>query len=204
MTIARDSRIGRGYIAREGDTGSVVWRSSRDTHDIGVGAAAVTMPAAPGQIVFGSTTLNGIVAPGVSTTPAPIANPSAVRIRISNSPYTGASVGASTPKNPDGEWLIPRDSTDSYFLQSWRGEGGGYPTYPHFILDTGTGTPNGIRFVLVASAAAAEWITADPTNVRRIGVLYGTMSALSNPAIASPPFYVAPGYGTIEILEWLP
>ena len=52
MTIARDSRIGRGYIAREGDTGSVVWASSRDALAVSKGAARVSVSGRPGQLVF--------------------------------------------------------------------------------------------------------------------------------------------------------
>ena len=52
MTIARDSRIGRGYIAREGDTGSVVWASSRDALAVSKGAARVSIAGRPGQLVF--------------------------------------------------------------------------------------------------------------------------------------------------------
>ena len=52
MTIARDSRIGRGYIAREGDTGSVVWATSRDALAVSKGAARVSVGGRPGQLVF--------------------------------------------------------------------------------------------------------------------------------------------------------
>ena len=52
MTISRDSRIGRGYIAREGDTGSVVWASSRDALAVSKGAARMSVGGRPGQLVF--------------------------------------------------------------------------------------------------------------------------------------------------------
>lgn len=52
MTVSRDARVGRGYISRQGDTGSIIWRSCRDSQNIGIGAASVELPAAPGQIVF--------------------------------------------------------------------------------------------------------------------------------------------------------
>ncbi len=52
MTIARDSRIGRGYIAREGDTGSVVWATGRNALAVSKGAARVSVSGRPGQLVF--------------------------------------------------------------------------------------------------------------------------------------------------------
>lgn len=52
MTVSRDARVGRGYISRQGDTGSIIWRSCRDSQNIGTASSAVNLTTAPGQILF--------------------------------------------------------------------------------------------------------------------------------------------------------
>lgn len=52
MTVSRDSRIGRGYLAREGNTGSLVWATSRDALAVSKGALRVGVSGRPGQLVF--------------------------------------------------------------------------------------------------------------------------------------------------------
>ena len=72
MTIARDSGIGQGYLAREGDSGAVVWATSRDALAISKGAVRTTLPARPGQMVFVADTGTGdrfVSVPGQGLTP---------------------------------------------------------------------------------------------------------------------------------------
>jgi len=64
VTIARDSRIGRGYIAREGDTGSVVWATGRNALAVSKGAARVSVSGRPGQLVFSD--FAGVYTPGIA------------------------------------------------------------------------------------------------------------------------------------------
>ena len=69
MTIARDARIGRGYIAREGDTGSVIWATSRDAMAISKGTSRVSVAGRPGQLVFYRDQVPvGVVPPGTAIT----------------------------------------------------------------------------------------------------------------------------------------
>ena len=210
MTITRDSCIGRGYLAREGDTGSVVWASGRDSRTILKGALRVSIASSPGQMVFSSSIGDGakVYAPGVSTVPAPIANPSAVRVRITGSPYTGVPgyLGAIIP-SVDGTWLIPRISGIYFFLSTNLGVNVvGYESYPKLILTCNGGSVvNGLQFACDAAIGSAGWQYSDAnTTTVSIGSYYGVITPATFITLAQPPFYSPPGYGTVEILEWLP
>lgn len=66
MSIVRSDNAGRGYIAREGDTGSVIWQSHRDTRTVGK-TGRVVVPARPGQLVFSDGA--SVLSPGESLYP---------------------------------------------------------------------------------------------------------------------------------------
>lgn len=52
LFVPRNHRIGRGHLAREGDTGAVVWATSRDDKAVSKGTLRAAVPARPGQMVF--------------------------------------------------------------------------------------------------------------------------------------------------------
>jgi hypothetical protein len=148
----------------------------------------------------------------VGATPSPIINPSAVRIRISNSPFTGAIDGANVyqQQNPDGDWTLLLVAPHSYRVytnldETWPGHGVLYPTFPRLhlqALDLGLGT--GLQFSMEAAVAIANWGYHDGSTAVEIGAFYGTVPPSTLVSVTAPPFYVAPGYGTVEILEWIP
>ena len=209
----RDERIlNPRYLSRVGDTGATWTAALRGRRRLatfvnGVITAEAVFAGRPGQQVFSSCTCTGggtsVYRPGVSTLPDPIANPSAVRLRISNAPYTGASSeGGVTPANVNGVWLLPRTATDYFRLETNLGEGAYWQTYPHIVLDTDPGSDVGIRFS-VTTTLNGSWSVQDAGEIRQIGVLCGNIPPVDvEPTV--PPFYVAPGYGTVEILEWIP
>lgn len=72
LLIPRDQRIGRGYLAREGSTGVVVWATARDAKVVSKGPARVPVAGHPGQMVFVADTGNGdrfVSLPGQGLTP---------------------------------------------------------------------------------------------------------------------------------------
>lgn len=48
----RSSAPGKGFLARQGNTGTLVWGSFRSAHAVTIGAAQVALAGVPGQLVF--------------------------------------------------------------------------------------------------------------------------------------------------------
>ena len=179
-------------------------------------SSEVALNGRPGQIVFNSTLLNGVVSPGANINPPPIINPSAVRIRISNSPFTGYAVAGGIQyqqKNPDGEWLLPISPVDgayayrlyTYLDESYPVPGSFYPTFPRlklYALDQVSGT--GLRFNMESAYIPGSWGYYDNSTSVEIGSFYGVIVPSTFDIVATAPCYSPPGYGTVEILEWLP
>jgi len=227
VIIKRDERIlDARYLSREGDAGTRWWSAMRGRNRLSVFngsvvSSEVVLGGRPGQLVFSSSitppggTSPSVVVGGVAVI-APIINPSAVRIRISNSPYTGYFAGGGLgyqQKNPDGEWILPIYPAAGPYVyllytnldESWPVPGSFYPTFPRLMLSAlNIGTGTGLRFNMEAAYVSASWGYYDNSLAVEIGAFYGAIAPATLELVAVPPCYTAPGYGTVEVLEWIP
>ena len=219
MIIKRDERIlDARYLSREGDTGTRWWSAMRGRNRLSVFngsvvSSEVALGGKSGQLVFSSNiipsggTSPSVVVGGVAVI-APILNPSAVRVRITNSPYTGVPgyLGITIP-SLDGTWLIPNVGGVYFSLYTNLGINlAGLEQYPRIGLACNAASAsNGLQAFCESGYGPFDWGYSDAnTTTVAIGAYYGVIPASTFIVLAQPPSYSPPGYGTVEVLEWIP